>query len=98
MVYSREQQISNLVSGKFLTSPPKRNRNELASPSARQPRFPLNLLNTFAYAKARLKTPLEGNFRYLGNKEIYSILKTCLKIPVLFSTKFSLFLNIIVFK
>jgi hypothetical protein len=40
----------------------------------------------FAYADALKELPLETDFIYLGNKEIYSILKTHCIISVLFST------------
>jgi hypothetical protein len=36
-----------------------------------------NLSQTSVYVNARRKTPLEIQFVYLGNKEIYLIFQTC---------------------
>jgi len=41
----------------------------------------------FAYADTLKELPLETDFIYLGNKEIFCILKTRCIISVLFSTK-----------
>jgi hypothetical protein len=40
--------------------------------------------STFKNLRSRRKTPLEIHFTYLGNKEIYSIIKTCCIISVVF--------------
>ena len=51
----------------------------------------------FAYANASKITPMKIHFKYLGNKEMYCIFKTCFIVSVLFSTKCCLFHNFIFF-
>jgi hypothetical protein len=56
--------------------------------------------SVFAYANyesAWKNMPLEFDFMYLGNKEIYCIFKTCSIISIIFSTKCHLFRNFIIF-
>jgi len=49
----------------------------------------------FAYMKAFRTTPLEINFIYFGNKEVYFIFKTCWILSVIFPTKCHLLHNFI---
>jgi hypothetical protein len=51
----------------------------------------------FAYMNACRRTPLEIYFVYLGKQEIYCLFKTCFIISVLFSTKWHLFRDFIIF-
>lgn len=48
-------------------------------------------------ANTRRKIPLETNFIYLGNSEIYCIFKMCFIMSVLFSTKYYVFYDFIFF-
>jgi len=59
----------------------------------------LNLLEAcFAYVNACRKATVNIHFIYLGNTEIYCILKTCChRISILFFTEFHLFHNLISF-